>query len=231
MLDQQFALLDVGGKLNNGENTVVLSGIFRNDEKILRKYLASLDHEEERNTLTFDSELEAIYLVGDFAVVPKDEDYFPGVKGTMVAKSFTIAEESGISPDNITTSGYPFYRGAVLMKYQLDLQKEGKVFLNMDKPFAHMVGVVVNGEEVATRMWEPFRVEITSAVRSGINEIELVLYSSNRNFLGHHHHPDRDLELLAPELFDQKCGYTDEYAFVRFGMNSTPWVEIEEDAQ
>ena len=89
-----------------------------------------------------------------------------------------------------------------------------------------MVSITVNDRKVTTRMWEPFKADISDFVHIGKNEIELVLYSSNRNFLGHHHHPNRDLDLLAPELFDQKCGFTDEYAFVRFGINGSPWAEI-----
>ena len=84
----------------------------------------------------------------------------------------------------------------------------------------------VNGEKVDSLMWDDFAVDITSTAKPGRNEICLELYSSNRNFLGHHHHPSRDLELLAADCFDECRGFTEEYAVIRYGLSELPQVLI-----
>ena len=103
---------------------------------------------------------------------------------------------------------------------------------------APLVQVYVNGTKVKDSLWAPYEADITELAADGDNEIVCVVYASNRNLFGPHHHIDgecynvgpesftgkwswveRKSEADATEIFDMDKNYwTDTYCFVEFGF-------------
>jgi hypothetical protein len=79
--------------------------------------------------------------------------------------------------------GYPFYSGIATYRQAFKLtsaQAASRLFLEMDAP-GDLVEVLVNGDSCGVRAWEPWKLEVTSAVNSGSNDLELRIANSMQN--------------------------------------------------
>lgn len=112
-------------------------------------------------------------LIGDFALKRKGEDWF-------------ITGEPGEARlgECWTTFGYPFYSGIAVYSQKVILPelKGRKVIIRMEK-VGELAAVKVNGELVDVRLWEPFEVDITSAVSEGENLLEIEVANTMQNLL------------------------------------------------
>ncbi len=112
-------------------------------------------------------------LIGDFALKRKGEDW-------------VITGEPGKARvgECWTTFGYPFYSGAAVYSQKVVLPelKNRKVIVRMDK-VGELAAVKVNGELVDVRLWEPFEVDITSAVKEGENILEIEVANTMQNLI------------------------------------------------
>ena len=66
--DTSFRKVDIRGRLKPGRNELVLETTFRQPPEVYENLRRAAVFEAEKNKLTYDSEIEAIYLVGDFGV-------------------------------------------------------------------------------------------------------------------------------------------------------------------
>ena len=67
-LDKSFRKIDISDAVIVGENEIKLSIHFTQSEKIYENIKKSLQFESEKNMLTYDTEIEAVYVIGDFGV-------------------------------------------------------------------------------------------------------------------------------------------------------------------
>jgi hypothetical protein len=97
------------------------------------------------------------YLVGDFSLA----------EGVLEAARAQMDRP-------FTEMGYPFYAGIARYRQTLDLSPDHalgcRVLLDPGE-VSDCCRVVVNGTEVAVRLWEPFQVDISGAVQPGRNTI------------------------------------------------------------
>lgn len=112
-------------------------------------------------------------LIGDFALREENGDW-------------VLVEE----PEKVkvgecwTTFGYPFYSGVAVYSQKVSLTPpEGKkVLLRMERP-GSASAVKVNGDLVGVLLWEPWEVDITSALKQGENVIEIEVANTMQNLL------------------------------------------------
>ncbi|MCL5019590.1 MAG: hypothetical protein M1426_03820, partial [Patescibacteria group bacterium] len=109
-------------------------------------------------------------IYGNFAVIMRDGKY------VIAPPPCTVKAESW------TEFGYPFYSGTGDYSTEIEIVKEGKIYLKMDNP-ADLVEIIVNGTSAAVLPWEPFMCEITDFVHSGKNNITLRITNSMQNLL------------------------------------------------
>ena len=113
---------------------------------------------------------EPAYLVGEFALVG----------GRLIA-----------APPRLTglwnEAGYPHFSGIGTYEYRITLAahhfEAGRLFLDCG-PVHDACRLVVNGQEVAVRLWPPSRAEITAAARVGENRILIEVANSLANLYG-----------------------------------------------
>ncbi|MFC1509624.1 glycosyl hydrolase [Candidatus Omnitrophota bacterium] len=159
----------------------------------------------------WDTEIEDIYLVGDFAV-GTEQDGFP-----------IIAEPETLEAGNWVEQGYPFYSGSMIYKMEFELDSTEQVRYEIDLTGAKgsTFFVVVNETEVGEVPFSPFRGDITGALKEGTNTIEIEVISTLRNTLGPLHHVEGDnLDWTGPEQFIEST-LTDEQA--RITNTTTTW--------
>ncbi len=228
--DESVACYDVADHILEGRNIVTLSGKAQGQKK---SFDLNKVHESEKNRFFYPLELESIYVLGDFDV--KFEDAMRIEQGYMsVPRSSKCRLEAPSSKrsGDLTLQGMPYYRGEVSFSCSYFWNGEGRVFLcgDWDAPACR---IFVNGNEQEQYLFTGAEPEIRLEPMCR-NEIEVRLYSSNRNLLGPHHHYTGEPSFVGVSVFKGERGYedymmtpnppektrTEENAFVPFGFRS-----------
>ncbi len=171
------------------------------------------------NTITatadylWDTELENIHIFGKFAL-GAEADGFPIIK-----------EPETMAAGDWCAQGYPFYAGSMLYRLGVNIEKGGNDRYELDLSGAKgtVFFVKVNDEEIGSIPFPPYRGDITDALKTGANTVEIEVAGSLRNAYGPHHikedaYPDR----IGPEAFRNEENWTDSYSFVPYGLIEPP---------
>ena len=136
------------------------------------------------------SELEPVYLVGDFAVRATKEATLTGAR--RYSRHFSLTNEGALSRGNLTDEGYPFYAGEIQLKTSVCLPaipKKCKAYLTFNAVHACLVSATVNGKDAGFCAWDPYEIDVTEALGEGENEITLSLTNTLHNLIGPFHRP------------------------------------------
>ena len=143
-VDKSFRKIDVADKFVIGENVIRIEVDFCQSEQVYKNIENGKKFESEKNKLTFDMEIEQIYLVGDFSVdcdgmveeLDKNACRFGG--------KFVIAEpKKKIFLDKISRQGFPFFAGSITVEKEFDAA-DGEV-IDFEKCGINVVKARVNG--------------------------------------------------------------------------------------
>ena len=161
--------------------------------------------------VNLEPEIENVYVLGDFGVKL-------GARGT----SIIVEEKKEVKCNDLCKEGYPFYCGNIELVKEVDIEvpKGMRAFLEISSLKAALGVVYINGVE-AGKLLETRspKVEITKFIRSGRNEIKILLVGTLRNTLGPLHYRDGDPWFTTPETFYYANGkWTDEYVLRPFGV-------------
>ncbi|MBO5050732.1 MAG: hypothetical protein J6D31_00890 [Clostridia bacterium] len=214
-----------------GENTITYTMDYhQRDEVYYALYEATT--ETLRNCLSFDSEIECLYLFGDFTVKTDAAGWEEAkqLNGTPLAyryrAGFSIgAPKSSIDLRHIEQDGYPFFAGTMEAATSLTYHAGDPTILCIDGRYA-TCGVTVNGKPVTTLLFE-HTVDLADYLVEGENTVCLALTNACRNLLGPHHNKDAEPFGVSPRTFtfekqwkNGTCAdFEPDYSFVRFGID------------
>ncbi len=218
-LDRHIAAVDITKLLKEGTNELVCEIDYFQRDYVYYVLYGDVS-ESLRNCLCFDTEIESVYLFGDFEVNTQ-RDRFVYHEHDYIAYdgSFSIKRsENSIDVSNITESGYPFLTGSIML--EAEYTGGGKeLYLDGTFPCAE---VYVNGKLIKKLL---FNQHCNLGDINIGDKISVKLYTTNFNLLGVHHR--RDIENIAsPDKFSfekewdgDKCeDYTDRYSLKKFGI-------------
>ena len=185
-LDRNFDMIDISGLVRRGLNTIEL-----------------------KSTVGLETEVESIYILGDFAVVARAG-----------GKSRLTKELQEVQLGDLCEKGYPFYAGSIDLVKVIELApREGKrIFLEFEDLRAALAIVHVNGLEAGIIAFRPYRIDITDLLKRGANEIRIKLVGTLRNIFGPLHHIDGDPICINPDTFSDEIHWTNEYILRPFGV-------------
>ena len=227
--DKSFKKLNLSGYIKTGDNEILVSCDFEQSKTTYENLEKGKAFESELNKLTYEMEIESMYIIGDFSV--KTEGKFTDLDRDAVRYNgdFIITEpKKSITFQNIEQQGFPFFNGEMVLKKTFNLQK-GNYRLEFNKKLASLVSVKVNGEETGDILWKPYSVDLTPFIKKGKNEIEITLIASLRNLLGPHHIEEGENFEVTPACFFKedtiwgtwyKKPWNDAYCFVAFGIEN-----------
>ena len=198
--DIRWSPIDVAGLLRDGENVVELHcPDFRHGD------LRSHDDPAAR----YGTEIEAVYLVGDFDVTADVERRSPDCPRWQefglppVTQHYALPGTARLTPatapgcGDVTAAGLPFYAGR--LRYTAKLPKSDRPRrLRVGKLDAAVAEVAVDGEAVGHLVSHPYDVVLPP----GGATLAITLYGTLRNLLGPHHHPEGELPVVSPPLFE-----------------------------
>ena len=221
--DHSFRMLDIHNNVKIGKNIIELSTRLEMSAETYENIKKSRIFESEKNKLTYDMEVEAMYLVGDFGVrcdgefetIERDASFFDG--------SFAVVAPAGeITLNHIEKQGYPFFSGELTVSRTFDLDSTDYK-LEFIRKGVNAVRVKVNGKEIKTILWAPYALDLSDYLVVGENTVEMTLVNNLRNLLGPHHNVGGELYSVSPASFyNEPClwnyfskgTYTDKYSFV-----------------
>ena len=207
--DTSFKKLDISKHLTVGVNKISMTTTFKQSESVYENLEKSKIFESEKNKLTYDVELEAIYITGDFGV--KTDGKFTALDRNAVRYNggFTITKPAAeITLENIEQQGFPFFSGSITLEKTFTLPSAGYK-LALAKKGINVIKARVNGGETAAMMWEPLTLDMSGMLKTGENTIELTLTNNLRNLLGPHHLTEGECYGVGPaQFFKEPCIWT-----------------------
>ena len=220
--DKSFKKIPVKKYIKKGVNKITLTRYFYLSENVYTIKNDPTVHEAESNRVTFETELEAIYLLGDFSVEDPDGKYRDGNLNSMFADcDYKIKKlKDSVNINDLTKDGLPFFAGTVYLEREFYFNGgASQAVLSLNSPDATVVKIFVNGRYIKNLCWEPFEVDISKYLNENqVNIIGIELTNSLRNLLGPHHNKDGEIIAVSPYSYG-----TDEYSWnkemniVRFG--------------
>lgn len=231
-VDTSFRRGDVRPYLRAGQNELTMKTHFAQKPRVYELYATPGVHESEWNKLTLDSELESVYLVGQFGV-QADTVPTPGKRHALFAghRFALTARPTKVDVRDLTAQGFWFFSGTATLTQTVSVTREpGRRYaLKLHSLRAAAATVTVNGRAAGMLAFAPYECDVTDYLRDGDNEISVTLYSGLRNTLGPHHLEVGELYVVDPTTFKSydsvrrdfdgtPIGWTDNYSFVTFGM-------------
>jgi len=152
-LDKDFPLYDISKLVKSGKNVVEL----------------------EVNPMSVFAEIEPIYVLGNFSVLPADTGWFIDMK------------KPELELGSWKNQGLPFYSWEVGYKKLFTISDKNKFYkISIPNWQGTVSEVWVNNQFAGLVGFEPYELDISEFIKSGENDIELRITGSLKNLLGPH---------------------------------------------
>ena len=201
-------------KLENVKQDWIDKAFYRTE--IPKDYLLNGVNEIQLETLfTANSNIEAIYLLGDF-----------GVELDAIKKTLTKLPAK-VTVGDLTMQRMPFYSGGITYFVELpdiNIVKNSRVNLKLNKLSAACAVIDIKGKEKIIG-WDPYKADITE-IRSE-ERIAVKAILTRRNTFGPLHQLDDNVISYGPTNFiTDGEKFTNEYILYPSGLLNCPTVEI-----
>lgn len=231
VLDRSFVRGNIAALARKGENEIVLELDYFQSQQTYDVfdgfYYGNGEVTETlMNCVSYETNIEAMYLFGSFAVRP-DSGWQAGENGVRFGDRFRLcAPATDLDLQDITVQGFPFFHGAMRLKRTITVQSTNWQLRCAGR--VQYMRVFVNGQKAGTLLFSD-TLDLSPYLHPGENVLELELMASNRNLLGPHHNAAEPEPLFVdPTLFSlygswhngKSGGYREDYAFVRFGLDT-----------
>jgi hypothetical protein len=114
-----------------------------------------------------------------------------------------LVDESGLSINGWNQQGHPFYAAGVSYTQKFEVpQPKGKYLVQLPHWYGSVAEIIVNGKPAGYIGFPPWQCDVTSFIKSGINNIEVVVIGTLKNTLGPHH-AGQTLGAAWPNMFQR----------------------------
>ena len=216
--DHRFSRGDITPWVIMGQNEIIREMYFYQGKNVYYALFGEDVTESLLNCLSYDTEIEAMYLAGKFSVYA--EKFQPGVGSGILQGTGFYIDETPENVENVITDGYPFFSGTMTLRRTVELQNTNTI-LEFQGRF-QAITVWVNKKKAGFLLFGN-RLDISEFAQKGSNEIVIELIVSNRNMLGPHHVMGNEEPVsVGPYTFElpgtwkngKSAEYRDSYAFV-----------------
>lgn len=200
-VDRSFRLIPIAGSLRLGENELELCGAVTESEKTYNHLDRSWKFESMKNSLSYDTEIEPVYIVGDFGVKLQGEpEELPKCAYRISERPIITEKPKTVLIEALDRSGFPEFAGELTLSREFDITDTDRT-VRLFGYGMNAITLEVNGEELGTVMHPPYSVDISHTLKKGKNRITLKIANNLRNLLGPHHAKDGELYAVSPGSF------------------------------
>ncbi len=238
--DSSFRMLDIAKNVKLGLNLIELESTVVQSDACYEHIDRSWTFESMKNCLSYDSEIEPIYLVGDFGLRLRGEIIELHNDAYRISEPLAItAAPTVVDIEHLDTSGFAEFSGRLTLEKTITVE-DTDLFVTLLGRGVNSVRLAVNGREVATVMYPPYEVDISEYLVKGENTVTLTLLNNLRNMMGPHHMKYGEAHFVTPGCFykesnifkhprgaDGSCHdvlsqWDEDYCLVHFGMGKAP---------
>ena len=231
--DQAFRRIALPQKLKYGINTIGMKCRYHQEQIVYDSLEKAKKFETEYNKLTFDSEIECIYLVGNFRVrhdgrIEQLDRQAKRFCGKFILDAPLL--NSTVNAADITENGMPFFAGKTTLRQKFNLSAEEAAkaqYLRFRHIGANSYLVKINGINAGFLYAGQFALPVASLLKEGENILEIEMTVSLRNMLGPHHLEEGESYqvltiswLKEPDAINHNnLPYNENYCFVELGLD------------
>lgn len=201
--DKSFKRVDISNYLINGENTISFDCDFKQRAEVYECLKKAKVFETEKNKLVYDMEIEAVYLMGDFAVKTDGEWEELDNDALRYSGDFVISEpKRKLNLKHIEKQGYPFFCGKAELEGEIDISENDVLELDMKG----ISTVAIEIGNVKKTLLTDNRIRLSEFGLSGKQKIRLTVTNNLRNLLGPHHLQMGECLSVSPmSFYKDKC--------------------------
>ena len=223
-LDKSFLTANIGKYVKEGVNEIVYCiDFYQRDHVFFVLNDVTSAKESFKNCLSYDTELESIYIRGDFGVYADD---LIDHETTYVSDGeyYISGKSEEVDASDFVKSGYLFFAGNLQIEKKLLISPE-KCVLSLNGRFA-VTDVYVDGKLISSLMFTD-KADLSEFADGKEHTVRLSVYSGNRNLYGPHHYVEEEPLYVSPYTFDLTGAWKDDltcdayrerYAFVKFSI-------------
>ncbi len=199
--DTSFRMLPIKEHIRLGENEIYMKAVVSQSEACYNHIDNSWACETMRNCLAFDKEIEQIYVVGDFGVRLDDEPKELARDAYRIKKQPVITKKPhSVDIAHLDFSGYPTFVGELVLERAFELS-DPHARVKLKGRGMTSIHIRVNGKDLGGRLWAPYDVDISDALREGENTLEIKILNNLRNMQGPFHLKDGESYSVCPSNF------------------------------
>ena len=208
---------DIASKIKKGKNEIVMLIDYYQGEQVYYALFGENVTESLKNCLVYDTDIEAVYLMGSFGVAG---DFTQGnSEKILLGDNFRLTKQKK-EVTSLIEDGYPFFAGDICLKQTITVE-DTNCELFVDDRF-QIMEVKVNGMYVGKMMFSK-RLDLSKYLVKGENELEITLTVGNRNLYGAFHTPGQEDFSVGPYTFERMGTWTngkssilrESYSFVK----------------
>ena len=203
---------DISKHVKYGSNTFVVEVDWFEKEQVYYALFGDKVTESLRNSITYDTELQPIELIGRFGVytngdVAQDKDV-----RYLRMNDFYIGK-TPIKISEPVKEGLPFHAGEMILRQKLFFEQTN-ILLHVSGDY-QTATVTLNGKE-AGKLFFDRDLDVSDYLVEGENDVEVRFLVSNRNRMGPHHSIADKRGPVTPFLFTGEEGSHTDYDIKKF---------------
>lgn len=222
--DKSFKKLDIHDMVKVGVNDISFDFDFMQSDDFYNNLSNARIFESEKNKLSYDMEIEPIYLIGNFGITTKGIWRGLDKNAYRYSGDFIIDKlPEYVSLKNIEQQGFPFFCGELTIEGEIIIEGENPV-LELDMKGVNAVRLEIGN--IHKTMLTDNKVSLCDCER-GRCRIKIMLINNLRNLLGPHHLNEGECHNVNPSSFyKEDCvwrketgdDWNDDYCFVETGI-------------
>lgn len=224
-VDKSFKKMDIAKYVREGENIISFDCKFVQSEEFYANLRKADIFESEKNKLSYNMEIEAIYLIGEFGVRTEGDWTELANNGMRYAGNFVIDKvPEAIYVKHMEKQGIPFFCGTLILNGEIDIQGENPVLM-LDTKSWNVVKVQINGVEKV--LLTDQKLSLADFGVTSKTEVKITLINNLRNLLGPHHQKIGEVLNVGPYRFfkepciwngDPESEWDEDYCFVTMSI-------------
>lgn len=197
--DKSFRKIDISGFMKVGDNTITFECDFEQSKSLYENLEKAYVFESEKNKLSYDREIEAIYLLGDFSVKTEGNWEALDRNASRYRGDFVIAEPvREVSLKHLEKQGFAFFSGEMTLKAVINVNGDNPV-LKLNRRGVNVAKIRINGVEKTIVSGN--NVNLGDFGASGDTKVEITILNNLRNMLGPHHLKEGECYSVCPSSF------------------------------
>ncbi len=236
--DSAFRMLDISGLLIKGENVIELDSTIVQSDACYEHLDNCWTFEAMKNCLSYDMEVEPIYIVGNFGLrLPEKIEELDNDAYRIKEMPTIVSTPTTVDICNLDRDGFSQFAGHLTLQKSFAIE-DTHCHVYLKGRGMNSIRISVNGRSVATIMNPPYEVDISKYLKVGDNEITLTILNNLRNMMGPHHLKMGEWMHVGPYTFfkesnvfihptscDPECHdiiphWDDDYCFEHFGLDA-----------